>query len=105
MSIPVLIISMVLFLVLFFGIGFITNMLLRMTWVLAFAYPIIALLIIDQVKFSMYFTDPQAAFRHLGDKLTSLYLSDILILSSGLAGAVLAGIAIRLLRKSGYQMF
>lgn len=36
MSIPVLIISMVLFLVLFFGIGFIANMLLRMTWILCF---------------------------------------------------------------------
>ncbi|MEZ0119250.1 UNVERIFIED_ORG: ABC-type multidrug transport system permease subunit [Heyndrickxia coagulans] len=105
MSIPVLIISMVLFLVLFFGIGFIANMLLRMTWILCFIYPVIALSMIDRITFSRYFIDPGTAFRQLGEHLASIHLSDALVLSSGLAGALLAGVAIKALRKNGYRMF
>lgn len=105
MSIPVLIISMVLFLVLFFGIGFIANMLLRMTWILCFIYPVIALSMIDRIAFSRYFTDPGTAFRQLGEHLSSIHLSDALVLSSGLAGALLAGVAIKALRKNRYRMF
>ncbi|GER68219.1 hypothetical protein BpJC7_18690 [Weizmannia acidilactici] len=105
MSIPVLMISMVLFLVLFFGIGFIANMLLRMTWILCFIYPFIALMMINRVAFLEYFTNPGPAFRQLGRHLASIHLSDALILSSGLAGALLAGIAIKMLRKNGYRMF
>ena len=37
--------------------------------------------------------------------LSSLATADILILISGLAGAVAAGFTIKLLRKNGYQMF
>ncbi|WP_297990925.1 YuiB family protein, partial [uncultured Anoxybacillus sp.] len=35
MSIPVLLISILLFFVLFFGIGFLLNMILRTTWTMA----------------------------------------------------------------------
>jgi hypothetical protein len=45
------------------------------------------------------------AFGELGQKLGSLATADILILLSGLAGAIAAGVTIKLLRKNGYQMF
>jgi purine-cytosine permease-like protein len=105
MSIVVLIISILLFFVLFFGIGFILNMLLRMSWVMAIIYPIIAIFIVDKVKFIEYITNSKMAFSELGQKLGSLAAADILILLSGLAGAITAGITIKLLRKNGYQMF
>jgi purine-cytosine permease-like protein len=105
MSIVVLIISILLFFVLFFGIGFILNMLLRMSWIMAIIYPIIAIFIVDKVKFVEYLTNSKAAFLELGQKLSSLAMADILILLSGLAGAIAAGITIKLLRKNGYQMF
>ncbi|KAB2332949.1 YuiB family protein [Cytobacillus gottheilii] len=105
MTIFVLPISMLLFFVLFFGIGFILNMLLRMSWIMAIIYPVIAILIIDQVRFIEYFTNTGFAFSDLGTELSSLAMADILILSSGLAGAIVAGITIKLLRKKGYRMF
>ncbi len=105
MSIVVLIISILLFFVLFFGIGFLLNMLLRMSWIMAIIYPIIAILIVDKVRFIEYFTNSQSAFRQLGHRFVSLGIADIIILISGLAGAIAAGITIKLLRKSGYAMF
>ncbi|MFO1445323.1 YuiB family protein [Bacillus sp. Bva_UNVM-123] len=105
MTIFVLPISMLLFFVLFFGIGFILNMLLRMSWIMAIIYPIIAILIIDKVRFIEYFTNSKEAFSSLGSELSQLATADILILSSGLAGAIVAGITIKILRKKGYQMF
>ncbi|MGX6445435.1 YuiB family protein [Neobacillus sp. K501] len=105
MSIVVLIISILLFFVLFFGIGFILNMLLRMSWIMAIIYPIVAIFIVDKVKFIEYFTNSKPAFTDLGERITSLATADILILVSGLAGAIVAGITIKLLRKNGYQMF
>lgn len=104
MSIVVLIISIVLFFVLFFGIGFILNMLLRMSWVMAVIYPIVAIFIIDKAPFSEYFTNSKAAFSDLGHRIASLAAADIIILSSGLLGAIAAGFAIKTLRKNGYQM-
>lgn len=105
MSIVVLIISILLFFVLFFGIGFILNMLLRMSWIMAIIYPIIAIFIVDNVKFIEYITNSKIAFQELGQKVGSLATADILILLSGLAGAIAAGVTIKMLRKNGYQMF
>jgi Putative membrane protein len=105
MSIVVLIISILLFFVLFFGIGFILNMLLRMSWIMAIIYPIVAIFIVDKVKFIEYFTNSKTAFTDLGERISSLATADVLILLSGLAGAIVAGITIKLLRKNGYQMF
>jgi hypothetical protein len=45
------------------------------------------------------------AFQALGAKLMSLHFADVLVLSSGLVGAIIAGIVIKMLRKNGYQMF
>jgi purine-cytosine permease-like protein len=105
LSLPVLLISMLLFLVLFFGIGFLLNMLLRMSWIMAIVYPIVCIFIVDNVKFIEYFTSPSNSFSQLGDKMMSLALADLLILSCGLIGAILSGIIIKMLRKRGYQMF
>jgi purine-cytosine permease-like protein len=105
MNIVILIISMLLFFVLFFGIGFILNMLLRMSWIMAIIYPIIAIFIVDEVRFMEYFSDSGRAFSELFTHFSHLALADILILLSGLAGAIAAGFTIKALRKRGYQMF
>lgn len=99
------VLSVLIFIVIFFGIGFLINMLLRMTWLMAIIYPIIVILIIDEVKVYEYFTKPAYAFDLLGTKLMALQAVDIIILSSGLVGAIISGFVIKLLRKQGYQMF
>ncbi|WP_079507143.1 YuiB family protein [Mesobacillus jeotgali] len=105
MTVVTLIISMLLFFVLFFGIGFLLNMLLRMSWVMAIVYPLIAIFIIDKYRLIDYFRNSGEAFSDLGKRISLLAMADVLILSSGLAGAILAGVVIKLLRKKGYQMF
>jgi hypothetical protein len=105
MSIGVLIISVLLFFVLFFGIGFLLNMILRMYWIMAFIYPIIAILIVDKVRFIEYFTNSGVAYHALIHRFSSLGTADIVILLSGFIGAISAGITMKLLRKKGYQMF
>mgnify|MGYP005761653863 CR=1 FL=1 len=72
---------------------------------MAILYPIIVVLIVDKVSIFEYFTSPVASFQALGQNLISLKPADIIILSSGLAGAVLSGIVIKKLRQKGYQMF
>lgn len=104
-SIPQLIISILLFLVLFFGIGFLLNMLLRATWFMAIIYPIVVIRIVDDVRFFEYITAPVSSFSALGSKLISLQLADIIILTAGMVGALLAGFAMKVLRAKGYQMF
>jgi purine-cytosine permease-like protein len=105
MPIHVMIISMLLFLVLFFGIGFLLNMLLRMTWIMAIIYPIIVIFIVDDVRFIEYFQNAGESFAELGTKISHLALADLLILGSGLTGAILSGIVMRILRAKGYRMF
>lgn len=80
-------------------------MLLRMTWLMAIIYPIVVILIIDEVKVYEYFTKPGTSFSMLGDKIMSLHTADIIILTSGLVGAIISGFVMKLLRKQGYQMF
>lgn len=80
-------------------------MLLRMTWIMAVIYPIVAILIVDKVRFSEYFTDAGASFAALGNSLSGLAAADIAILASGLAGALVSGITMKTLRKKGYRMF
>lgn len=99
------VLSVLIFIVIFFGIGFLMNMLLRMTWFMAIVYPIVVVLIIDEVKVYEYFTKPVYAFKLLGTKIMALQPVDIIILASGLVGAIIAGFVMKLLRKQGYQMF
>ncbi|HET7627967.1 MAG TPA: YuiB family protein [Bacillales bacterium] len=100
-----IIISIVLFMVLFFGIGFIVNMLLRSSWVPAVVYPFIVVLIVDRVHMYEYITNFNESIVSLGTRLTGLQPVDIAVLSAGFLGAVTAGIVIRILRVKGYQMF
>ncbi|MFC4545729.1 YuiB family protein [Paenactinomyces guangxiensis] len=84
-SLPQLIISIPLFFVLTFGIGFILNMILKTTWL-----PLI-----------LYF----GIVIYLLFSLTSPHVTDITVLLSGLAGAVGGGWTIKTLRAKGYRMF
>lgn len=72
---------------------------------MAFLYPLVVIMIIDKLSTKEYFTNTNAAFSQLGQELMSLKIADIVILASGLAGAIVSGIVIRILRKSGYRMF
>lgn len=65
MYLPQLFISMLLFIVLFFGIGFLLNMLLRSTWVMAVIYPVVVVMIVDHVKFLHISQVRQKAFLSL----------------------------------------
>lgn len=104
-SLVQLIISVVLFFVMFFGIGFLLNMLLRMTWLMAIVYPIVVVLIIDEVGFLDYIFKAGTAWSALLDKFAALTFVDITVLSGGFAGAIVAGIVMIYLRKAGYRMF
>ncbi|MDQ0219640.1 hypothetical protein ELQ35_19105 [Peribacillus cavernae] len=105
MSIPILIISVFLFFILFFGIGFLLNMLFRSSWVMVIFFPLIAISIVNEVKLIEYFRNPGNSFGQLGGRFAALHTADITILLSGLAGAILAGVIIKTLRKKGYRMF
>ncbi|MGM8365175.1 YuiB family protein [Virgibacillus sp. W0181] len=100
-----LIVSILLYFVIFFGISFILNMLIRRTWVMAIIYPIIVVLIVDGISTIEYITNPVDSFATAGSRLVSLTVVDIIILASGFAGTIVSGFVIKFLRKSGYQMF
>ncbi|WP_404456403.1 YuiB family protein [Virgibacillus necropolis] len=97
--------SILLYLVIFFGLAFILNMLLRKTWLMACIYPFIVLMIVDDISTGAYFTDLTESFSIAFTKLMEITPVDIMILSSGFIGTIISGIVIKLLRKSGYQMF
>lgn len=80
-------------------------MLLRQTWLMAILYPIVIIIIIDNMSTWEYLTNPGQAFSELGTILTNLTFADISILLSGLAGTIVSGLVIKWLRKSGYRMF
>lgn len=100
-----LIVSIFLYFVIFFGVAFILNMLLRQSWLMAFLYPFVVAIIIDNISTVEYFTNTSEAFSILGEKIMGLGAADIAILASGFVGTIVSGIVIRMLRKSGYQMF
>lgn len=100
-----LIVSILLYFAIFFGISFILTMLLRGTWIMAILYPFIILFITGESKFFDYFSTPKVAFSALGSQITSMSIADIIILLSGLVGTIVSGIVIKILRKNGYQMF
>ncbi len=100
-----LILSVLLFFVLFFGIAFILNMLLKSTWIMAGFYPFVVCAIVDKISTAEYLLKPKHAFQKLWHGLTHLLPADIIMLSGGLVGAIVAGFVIKGLRKSGYTMF
>ncbi|PBB06322.1 YuiB family protein [Salimicrobium humidisoli] len=98
-------VSILLFFVLFFGISFLLNMVLRMSWFMLFVFPLIVLLIVDDFPLNRYFREPGGALSDVWSSILALSVFDIIILLSGFLGTLAAGIVIRLLRKNGYQMF
>lgn len=100
-----LIISTLLFFVLFFGIAFILNMLLKSSWIMTALYPFVVFAIVDKISTADYFLKPGYAIKKLWHGLTHLLPADIIMLSGGLIGAIVAGFVIRNLRRSGYTMF
>ncbi|WP_115886038.1 YuiB family protein [Jeotgalicoccus halotolerans] len=105
MNIVQLFISVLLYFVLFYGISFILNMILKMTWIMAFVYPVIVLWIIGRVSLFDYIASPGESFGILWENTVGISIYDIVILGSGFIGIILAGMTIRYLRKAGYQMF
>jgi len=100
-----LVVSVLLYFVIFFGIAFILNMLLRTTWFMSFLYPIVAILIIDGISTFDYVTNAGESFQILGETFAALQFADYLIMGAGFVGTIASGITIRILRKSGYRMF
>ncbi|CAM3047156.1 YuiB family protein [Paenibacillus sediminis] len=97
MGFIVVIILMILFFVMMFGIGFILNMLMKTTWFPAYLFIIVILPI---VVYSLW--DHETSF---WTHIASFRLVDYLTAISGLAGAVLSGWTIQTLRQKGYKMF
>ncbi|WP_309495820.1 YuiB family protein [Mechercharimyces sp. CAU 1602] len=89
MSIPQLIISILLFMALAFGVGFIFNMILKTTWLPIIIY----VALVAWLMFDLFSEGRQA----LG--------GDLIVLVSGLIGAFLSGWVIKTLRDKGFQMF
>ncbi|MGN1400235.1 MAG: YuiB family protein [Bacillus sp. (in: firmicutes)] len=105
LTVPTLIISIILFFILFFGIGFLLNMLFRASWIMAVLFPLIAIYIVNEAKLINYVKEPAETFGSVGDRIVALAAWDIIILGSGFLGAVASGITMKYLRKKGYQMF
>ncbi|MEF2968524.1 YuiB family protein [Paenibacillus sp. M1] len=93
----IVLVLMVLFFVMMFGIGFILNMLMKTTWFPAYIFVIVILPI---VVYSLW--DHELGF---GAYLASFRVVDYLTALAGLAGAVLSGWTIKKLRLGGYKMF
>lgn len=92
---PIIVLTILSFCI-FFGLGFIVNMLLKTTWLPIYLYVIIIAVIIA------YSWDSSES---LSGNLLGFSVSDVLPFLSGLGGAIAGGYTIRLLRVKGYKMF
>ncbi|MCZ8516804.1 YuiB family protein [Paenibacillus filicis] len=91
-----LIIATVLLFVLFFGLGFILNMLMKTTWFPIYGYIV---LIIGLVIYYGWGSDS------VWSAVAGYSLVDMIAAIGGLVGAVLSGSAIKMLRDKGFKMF
>ncbi|WP_201305427.1 YuiB family protein [Paenibacillus puerhi] len=91
-----LIIVTVLLFVLFFGLGFILNMLMKTTWFPIYGY---IALVIGLVIYWGWGTGS------LGQNIAEYSFADYVPAVGGLIGAVLSGSTIKSLRSKGYRMF
>jgi len=92
-----LIVTMVLGLILMFGIGFILNMLLKTTWFPIYLYIIV---IIPLMIWGTWNSGDSFA-----DNFKSFTIIDILPGITALVGAYVSGWSIQALRRGGYKMF
>lgn len=100
-----LVVSILLYFVMFFGIAFIVNMLIRKTWLMSYIYPFILIIMIDNLSTWQYITETGTAFSQLGQTISNLTAFDIILFVSGFLGTITAGFVMKLLRKNGYRMF
>ena len=91
-----LIIAVLIFFVLLFGLGFIMNMLLKTTWLPTFIF---VLVVVPLYVYSQW--DSGSLWEHIKGYAWPDYLTAL----GGLAGAILSGAAIKTLRQKGYKMF
>lgn len=91
-----MVIATVLMFVLFFGIGFILNMLMKTTWFPTYGYLVLI------VGLLIYWGMEEGS---LLVYLQEAGLPDYLIMIGGLIGAYVSGSSIKALRTKGYKMF
>ncbi|MDQ1912125.1 YuiB family protein [Paenibacillus sp. GD4] len=91
-----LVIVTVLLFVLFFGLGFILNMLMKTTWFPIYGY---IALVIGMVIYWGWGSGS------LGSNLAEYSIVDYIPAVGGLIGAALSGQTIKSLREKGYKMF
>lgn len=72
---------------------------------MTFLYPIVIILIISGNSLSDYFINTGESFSVIAETIKGITIDDYIILSGGLLGTIVSGIVIKMLRKSGYQMF
>ncbi|QMV40882.1 YuiB family protein [Cohnella cholangitidis] len=91
------IVGSLLCLVLFFGIGFILNMLIKTTW-----FPLwLFLIIVTPLGIWQLWQNDLS----VTENIQSLLVSDMILIIAGAVGAYLSGWSIRALRRGGYKMF
>jgi hypothetical protein len=81
----------------FLGLGFIINMLLKTTWLPVYVYFIVVIIIV----YSFWDKGSGSFISYL--KGTSF--SDVVLFIGGMAGAILSGYLIKMLRDKGYKMY
>jgi hypothetical protein len=79
----------------FYGLGFIINMLLKTTWFPIYGY----------VAFVIVLIYTSWGTQTLMENIKGYTLADYIPLLSGLCGAILSGYTIKFLRVKGYKMF
>ncbi|MFC5469573.1 YuiB family protein [Cohnella suwonensis] len=84
-------------LVLFFGIGFILNMLIKTTWFPFWAFVVVVIPIGIRYLWQRDLS--------VTENIQSMLVSDTVMIAAGAVGAYLSGWAIRFLRRGGYKMF
>jgi hypothetical protein len=94
-----LIIATVLLFVLFFGIGFILNMLMKTTWFPVYGYIVLA------IGLFIYWSRGAESSGGWLAGMADYSWADYTTAVGGLIGAILSGFAIRLLRDKGFKMF
>src|SRR5699024_12002118 len=96
---------MLLYFVIFFGVAFILNMLLRQTWLMAFLYPIFVVIMVDNQSTTEYFKAPKGAFNHALDRIVVLTPADITMLTDSFTVTIVLSFVIKFIRRIFYHIY